>query len=78
MLLVTYNWCKKWDYDCIKFERKKLLDKRLTSVYVILPFVPADGHQSNNYGQILLNCNNLIPLNLKPPLVDEINVNFNI
>ena len=31
---------------------KKRLDKRLTAVYVILPFVQVDGHQSDNDGQI--------------------------
>ena len=23
MLLITYNWCKCWDCDCVKFKRKK-------------------------------------------------------
>ena len=61
MLLIAYSlFNKTCKCDCIKFEQKRLLDTRLTSFYVILPFVPTDGLRNAKKVKLLLKCIDLI------------------
>ena len=56
MFLISYNWFKTRKCDYIKFERNMLLDTRLTSIYVSLPFLPADEQRNGKMVKILLKC----------------------
>ena len=51
MFLISYNWFKTRKCDYIKFERNMLLDTRLTSIYVSLPFYQPTSNETAKWSK---------------------------